>query len=671
MPFPVSRLLALCAVAATLTLPARAQQWTAPTPEEISMTSQPEVPGASAVVLYYEELQDDTLHSWNFYQRIKILNDAGKKYADVELPYVHYSDGGGYTIAGITGRTIHADGSIVPFSGKPFDKLIAKEGDERRSAKVFTMPDVQVGSIIEFRYRLGYDDSVFVEPRWTLQNELFQRKIHYVWRPTSHDLIDTSTGRITHGLTWVSVLPKGVQISRTTLPNGKNGDEQSTFDLKADNIPPVSKEKYLPPLTNFEFHVDFYYAAYNNVDEYWKDAGKHWSKEQDKFIGPDAIITAAVQKLVTPSDSDDAKLKKIYTFVETIENTDFTRQRSAQEEKAEGNAPANSAADVLQRKRGSGDQINGLFVGMVRAAGMKAYVMSVSNREHKMFSASYMSLHQLDDDIAIVKVGGKEQFFDPGSRYCSYGHLAWQHTSAQGLRQLDDGTSITQTTPSEPYNASVTKRIADLTLAQDGTVSGPITLLYTGAPALEWRQRALATDDAGIHESLKTSLERMLPNGMDVHVDDIDKLADYESPLKVTYTVKGSLGSATGKRLILPGDLFIASSEPVFTSDKRELPIYFHYAYYDQDAERIKFPAGFTLESSPKPAQTQYQKSAIYQYMVDNTPNTNSITTHRNFAMADIIIPQTEYPQLKTYYSQMAQQDQETVVLLLPGAGDK
>jgi len=665
----------MLALAVAFTLHAHAaDQWTAPTPEELKMTSIPEMPGASAVVLMHEELMDDTLHSWSFYQRVKILNDAGKKYADVELPYVHYSDGGGYTITGVSGRTIHADGSIVPFSGKPFDKLISKEGDERRSAKVFTMPDVQAGSIIEFRYQLRYDDNLFIEPRWSLQSELFQRKTHFYWKATNRELM-TENGRIANGISWAAILPKGVQVTRTQVPAGagagQHADMLNAFDVKMQDVPALPKDSYLPPLTNFDYHVYFYYAAYNSAEEFWKVEGKNWSKRRDKFIGPDTIISTTVQKLVSPADVADVKLKKIYAFVQTIENTDFTRQHSAQEERAQGDAPASSAADVLQRKRGTSDQISDLFVAMARAAGLKAYAMAVVNREHKAFDPTYLSLDQFEDNIAIINVGGKDQFFDPGSRYCAYGHLAWQHSSVTGLRQTDDGTSISQGTPAEPYTASVTKRIADLTLAQDSTISGSITLVYTGAPALEWRQRALATDDAGIHESLKRSLERMLPNGMDVHVDDIDKLADYESPLKVTYTVKGSLGSATGKRLILPGDLFVASSEPIFTSDKREFPVYFHYAYYDQDAERIKFPAGFTLESSPKPAQSQYQKSAIYQYMVDNTPNTNSITTHRNFAMADIIIPQTEYPQLKTYYSQMAQQDQETVVLLLPGAGGK
>ena len=145
---------------------ARADQWTAPTAEELKMTSQPEVPGAAAVYLFKEEITDDSLHMWSKYARIKVLTEAGKDYANVELKSYNSSENGGYTVNGIAGRTIHPDGTIIPFTGKPFDKLIEKGQGYKEMAKVFTLPDVEVGSIIEYRYELRYDDQWFFAPSW-------------------------------------------------------------------------------------------------------------------------------------------------------------------------------------------------------------------------------------------------------------------------------------------------------------------------------------------------------------------------------------------------------------------------------------------------------------------------------------------------------------------------
>src|ERR1700677_5130061 len=68
-------------------------QWTVPTAEELSMTSQPEVPGAPAVYLFREETTEDKLHMFSTYVRLKVLTEGGKDYANVELNYAHFSEG--------------------------------------------------------------------------------------------------------------------------------------------------------------------------------------------------------------------------------------------------------------------------------------------------------------------------------------------------------------------------------------------------------------------------------------------------------------------------------------------------------------------------------------------------------------------------------------------------
>jgi hypothetical protein len=201
----------------------RADQWTAPTKEELSMTSQPEVPGAAAVYLDRQETTEDKLHVWSVYVRLKVLTEKGKDYANVELKYGSSNSGGGYTVGDIAGRTIHPDGTVIPFTGKPYEKLIEKtKGYEgfTHMAKVFTLPDVEVGSIIEYRYSLRYDDHYYLSPDWFIQSELFLRKGRYVWKPTSAQLISKRQGReqLTNSIGWFPVLPAGAEVKQTRLP---------------------------------------------------------------------------------------------------------------------------------------------------------------------------------------------------------------------------------------------------------------------------------------------------------------------------------------------------------------------------------------------------------------------------------------------------------------------
>jgi hypothetical protein len=59
---------------------------------------------------------------------------------------------------------VHVDGTVVPLEGKPFDKVIEKGHGVRYQVKAFTLPDVQVGSILDFRFTLGYADRFAFDP---------------------------------------------------------------------------------------------------------------------------------------------------------------------------------------------------------------------------------------------------------------------------------------------------------------------------------------------------------------------------------------------------------------------------------------------------------------------------------------------------------------------------
>lgn len=80
------------------------------------MTAEPAAPDAAAIYLFRDERANDLLHMHSLYVRLKILTEEGKKYADVELAY---DKGRSYSIRAIEGRTIHSDGTIIPFTGKP------------------------------------------------------------------------------------------------------------------------------------------------------------------------------------------------------------------------------------------------------------------------------------------------------------------------------------------------------------------------------------------------------------------------------------------------------------------------------------------------------------------------------------------------------------------------
>lgn len=646
--------------------PCARAQFTPPTQEELQMTSQPEVPGAPAVYLFREESTDDHLHAWSKYVRLKVLNEEGKSYANVELTQFAADDNWGYSslqVTNIEGRTIHPDGTVIPFTGKPYQKVLEKSKGLKVTAKVFTLPDVEVGSIIEYRYTLRWDDDRYIAPQWLIQSDLFTRKAHYVWKPTNKILVtrDEKGEQLTSRILWTRILPPGTDVKDTQVGGaGPNGDPQEVIDLQVHDVPPVPQEDYMPPVRSFSYRVLFYYSPYSNEDEYWKNTGKGWSKSSDKFIGPGRGVTSAVQSIIAGANTQDEKLHKIYDAVMQLENTTLSGSKSGEDDKGKALLPPKDTDEVWERKRGTDDQITELFIAMARAAGMKAYLMTIPNRDRTLFTPAYLSFSQFDDDIAIVNVDGKERFFDPGQRYCRYGHLAWRHSINRGLRQTDNGTAVAETSE-ETYMDSRVDRIADLQVDEHGLASGTVRLTWTGAPALRWRQESLRGDATELNDDLEKEAESMLPGSMEVKLLSVGKIQDYEQPLTVAFTVKGSIGTGTGKRLILPSDVFEVNTKPAFPHPKRDVAVYFEYPVGNYDATRFTFPSTLAVESQPPAVKLPLLNSA--QYSMDSKATPNSVTFYRNLVRATVLYIPSEYQDLRTFYNKLETADQQPLIL--------
>jgi transglutaminase-like putative cysteine protease len=554
----------------------------------------------------------------------------------------------------VSGRTIQPDGTIVPFTGKPFDKLVEKRrGSGTVKAKVFTLPDVRVGSIIEYRYKLFFDDTYVNAPDWYLQQDYFVRKAHFRWLPTDRD-IENSRGAALTNIAWMPILPVGAKVEKA---------RDGAFELSVSNLMPLTDEDFSPPLKSVSMRVLFYYTGYRSSQEFWDKEGKRWAKEVDDFVGPGKGVKAATQALISPGDSDEQKLRKIYAAVMALDNTRWSRVHTSTEDRAQGLKLVKSTDDVLDRKRGSDDQLTMLFVAMARAAGFKAYVGSVADRNKRLFVPGYLSFSQLDDYVAIVNVGGKEEFFDPGQRYCTYGQMAWQHAPSNGLRQTDGG-SMLFTVPTGPYKDNRMARQAVLRVDETGAGSGGVVLTISGNGALAWRHEALEEDESALSASLKSYLEARLPAGTEVTVGKIANLTDPDKPLIINYDVKGQFGSPTGKRLLLPAQFFESTRKPRFTSAKRENPVDFGFATATDDAVLWHFPANMKVDSAPPavPERTMLRDMAAYRVLSKQQGST--LTTIRNLSVGNALFMQKDYPELKAFYEKVEAKDQDSVVLV-------
>ena len=97
---------------------------------------------------------------------------------------------------------------------------------------------------------------------------------------------------------------------------------------------------------------------------------------------------------------------------------------------------------MWKQQSGTDDEITMLYVALGRAAGLKVWPMQVVDRSRAIFDVNYLSTSQLDDYVAIVELGGKEIYLDPGQKMCPFGSLHWKHALASGLRLSEKGVDF-------------------------------------------------------------------------------------------------------------------------------------------------------------------------------------------------------------------------------------
>ena len=635
-------------------------QFQQPTDEELKMTSDPKAPGAAAVYLDIEEIANDPMHFQSYYARVKVLTEKGKELATVEVPYWK----GNKKVTDIKGRTIHADGTVIPLTVKPEDLLGEKRGEKQFGRRVFALPSVEVGSILEYSYELRYDDNEFSSPWWEVQRPYFVHKAHYQFTPfkafmptgtpnteTSRYLID-ERGRPVNSLIWWNRLPEGVTI-KTSISGG--------YSVDVTDVPPVPDEEWMPPINSFLYKVFFYYKAASDAKDFWVSEPKLWSKDVDHFAEPSKAIKEAVDGLIAPADSDLDKAKKLYAAVQALDNADYSRKKSESELKQLKLKEARHAEDTWAQKSGSSEDIAMLYLAMLRAAGLTAYAIKVVDRNKGTFDPAYMSLDQLDTTLVILSTGGKEILLDPGEKMCPFQTVNWRHSNSGGLRQSAQGVLFVGT-PSQQYNDNTTLRTGDLTLDAHGGITGQIQIVMTGQEALRWRQAALRNDDAELKKQFDRNLEERVPDGVEAHVDHFLGIDQPDVNLIAMVKVQGSLGTATAKRLMLPGFFFETRGHVPFVNEEKRLEsVDMHYADRVADEITYRLPAGMTVEGAPQGVKIPWQGHAV---MVTQTKiDPGKITIADMLAIGFTQAKPEEYQDLRSFYQKVAATEQEQLVL--------
>ena len=668
-----------------LALPVQAQKnWPPISSSEMALKVCEQQPGASAIYLYRERIRDIEHAETRILKRLKILTDAGRDRANIEIIYPK----GVLKVNDLEARVVPPEGEPRPFTGEVFEKTAIRVRGIRVSVKSFALPDVGPGCIIDYRYKLAFVrggsapdsedvfDALQIRPgkpkegdigrgtkmisfpvdAWDLQEDLFTLRARFVFiQPPFMGLVLAEIFDGPGSLMWFT---KKLTDSSPVI-------KENQLELTVDDIPAFEAEESMTPEESERMGVNVFYfdTRFRDPDAYWKRECANWQKAAESFIGDSRKLAQVSAQVIGDETDPRQKLMKLYARTQQIRNLSYKTGLGAAERKAQGLKNNRRAAEVLERDYGYRSDITRTFVALARAVGFEAEVARVSTRDDKLFHVNYLSFAgQFDSELALIKVGDRELVFDPATPFCPFGLVHWIRTNTAAVRYSDTPPAFFMTSLYPP-DLALTQREVALRLDPGGNLAGTVKTTYQGHEALVRRLDHIEDDREEIRKSLEEELTGLLPMGAAAAMTKLENMDNNAAAVVVEYdvTIPGLVTSA-GERMLLPVSPLLGTGRYPFRHTERKYPVYIPFPYREFNDIIITLPEGVAVEARPEPRKSDQDFSSYSLVCVQEDPQ--KIHVQRDLVIKKSYYPVEKYPTLKAFYDAVRTSDEEQIVLV-------
>lgn len=620
--------------------------WRPVTPEDLSTTAAAlGIPDADAAILFREGELNDTYTdgtSLKVYIRIKTFNDRGRRYAEVQLPYrVELG-----RISDVEARTIRPDGSRVEVESRDvFDKVLLRTKHGIWRAKVFTMPAVEAGAIIEYRYRQTYPQG-FRYFALDLQSDLFIRELRYRIQPPIASKLDVR---------WVTF---NAPDPRRFAPTW-NG----SFNIRAENIQPFRREPLMPPELGVKMWGWLYYSrdADPSPDKYWREYAERRHQRINHATNPSRVIRRVVETITLARDGPREKIARIYEYVQNeIHNQGFNDDKDAEGDPDPGLKKNKSVDDTIRRRYGTPADINLLFISMLRAAGLDARLAELTTRDENFFHRSFPDAFQFNSELtAVLARDGSVLFFDPGTPHCPPGLLSWEKEGTTALVCGAGDWRFVETPVSDPL-LNAEERIIRAAPAADGSIDAHVELKISGQRAIELRGLFVDQSPDEQHKHILREWRGMLATAQ---VDDssvsISTPKNVTAPVLASYNFKAQhLAARTETRLLVRPALLSHRDESVLPALTRANRICFPHPWSERDRVVIEPPRGYEIEQLPEAIDLDIGAA---HYRSSFAREGECVVYERRLVVNATSFSVDQYPAVKAFFDRVLQADNASI----------
>ena len=595
--------------------------------------------------------------------RIKIYKKEGYEWANQKIGY-RIQTNVAEALAFDNAITYNLqDGKIVKTKLKS-DGEFTEKINKYWGQKKITMPNVKVGSIVEFEYTVKTPNIVSLND-WEFQSKIPVNYSEYTTNIPEYFLYNPNQkGYI---FPKVTVEKSNRSINYNYRPDSEPGGTiinstsvqtlefvETTTNYIGTNLPAIKEEKYVNNIDNYISCVSNELSMIRYPNQPFENFSTNWESvtkkiyENDDF-GPELKKTGYFEDdlnlIVKGLTNRDEKIYAIFNFVKSkVKWNDYT-----------GYSCDEGVKNAYKNKTGNVAEINLMLTAMLRYAGIDANPVLISTRSNGI--ALFPSRTAFNYVIAAVEIENDLILLDATEKYATPNILPLRDLNWFGRLIRKDGTSSEVNLTPKKLSREITNLV--YTLNTEGKITGKIRHQISDHLALSFR-------DKNLNKVKDIYLEELENENHNIEVSEYVRENDLSLSLPIIESFSFNDTNNTeiiGNKMYLTPQLFLRATENPFKQEKREYPVDFGYPFSDKYNIIIEIPEGYAVELMPKPLNLSTGDNiGMFRYNISATENKIQvqITTDINEA----IVSSDYYDALKDFYKQMIDKQNEKIVLV-------
>jgi hypothetical protein len=631
---------------------------------ELQMTSYDKDPSAPAVMLYdeisyYYSNYKKKIFNRDFYSRIKILSTDGL--AKGTITYTLSKDLEILEITGIT-YNLNEQNEIIKTNFDP-TTLIKDQVDESRVKVIINFPNVKVGSVVEFKFRVAVEGGSYIDD-WYFQTNIPTVKSKLMrLTPKTMDYIVNLTGSI-------PLTNKEAKDNIKCYTQKRSSLKCRFASYEMENVPAFKKEPYMPSRSTLISKLDFRFSYFLERGYRIYRMTTKWSQFDslmrryyfDQQITKKNFFRSIVPDSLYKSGPRLQAAKNIFHFIQDHYSWN-------------GYVGGDTSINIrrnFKNRTASVSLIAETLYNSLQAAGIECYYVVVSSNNKGPVDWEIPTRSDFDYTVIKAVIDGKSYFLDATDKNIGFGYVQ-PFANVKDGRVINNkvvgnnakGYPIYQGSTREtmkPFEAPSKVVNTQWDFSAEKGFYGKTNIKYAGYEGLLFRRKITEIGKQGRQNSLQENfIDYDLVNYDLKNLEDRDQRVEESISFETAEDEVEEFEDSTTINFS-PVEVHLFSENP-FKEEERIHPIDFKFPRNFKFRFTFNIPEGYDVVNLPKSARFLFpNKGGSYLYQIQKSAG--KLRIFINLKMLRSYYEVEQYQELKKLFDDILALENTSVQLV-------